>query len=254
MRHNKKRVGYTLSRVTLVIVMALFGVTTITVALLGDLDGDGMITETDAQWVLEAVIGVRTLSPTEAADADVDGDGVVSVEDAQLIRQFVSGAISEFPPRLPQKSSPIALTRDGSMLGVVNPDSDTVTFLDTSTDTVVIELAVGRKPTGIAFSRKGTKAYVTNARDASVSVIEMAGFTVVNTIPVGVEPFGIVVSFRGDRAYVSNMASGTVSEIDLATETVLGTVAVLSMPQGLAVRQLRHRPDGRMLALVVARW
>ena len=40
MRHKKKRVGYTLSRVTLVMVMALFAVTTVTVALLGDLDGD----------------------------------------------------------------------------------------------------------------------------------------------------------------------------------------------------------------------
>ena len=214
--------------------MVFFGVPT-ALALLGDVNDDTLIDGTDATLVLEAVIGISPLTADQATNADVDGDGKIGIADAVMIQQLVAGEISEFPPRLPQQSGPVAITRDGSLVGVVNPDSDTVSFVETGGDTLLAEVLVGREPVGLAFTRSGDRALVTNARDASVSVIETDTFTVVNEIAVGVEPFGVVVNFAGDRAYVANMASGTVSEIDVASETVMGEATVGFQPQALAV-------------------
>jgi len=222
-------------RTLLLLALLLFAGVPTAVALLGDVDDNGFIDGDDASRVLEAVIGTRVLTPTEEVAADVDGTGVVGLEDAVLIEQFVAGEIANFPPRVPEQSGPIAITRAGDLVGVVNPDTDTVTFLETAGDTVLAEVPVGREPTGVAFTRSGDRALVTNARDASVSVVDTSTFMVVNQIPVGVEPFAVVMNFRGDLAYVTNMASGTLSVVDLATETVVGEVAVGLQPQAAAV-------------------
>jgi YVTN family beta-propeller protein len=216
-------------------VALVLGLARVAVALLGDVTGDGTVNNSDAQQIQEAVVGTRTLTPAQLADADVDGDGDVDVSDAQQIRQFAAGALSGFPVRTPQQSGPIALTRDGDLLGVVNPDTDSATFVTTATEVVRGEVAIGREPTGVAFTRDGSRALVTVGRDAEVAVVDTATLAVTNRIPVGVEPFGVVVNFRGDRAYVSNLASGTVSVIDLASETVVATVPVAPKPEGLAV-------------------
>ena len=211
------------------------GLARVAVALLGDVTGDGAVNNTDAQHVQDAVVGTRTLTPAQLADADVDGDGDIDVSDAQQIRQFAAGLLTGFPVRTPQQSGPIALTRDGDLLGVVNPDSNTATFVATDGEAVLAEVAIGREPTGIAFARDGGRALVTVGRDAEVVVVDTATLAVTNRIPVGVEPFGVVVNFRGDRAYVSNLASGTVSVIDVATETVIDEIPVAPKPEGLAV-------------------
>src|SRR5882672_638034 len=84
-----------------VMIALSLAMTTIALALLGDVNNDGAINGTDAQYVLQAVVGTRTLTPAQRADADVDGDGDVDVADAQLIQQFTSGTITQFPRRLP---------------------------------------------------------------------------------------------------------------------------------------------------------
>ena len=58
---------------------------------LGDVDGDGSITHTDSQLVLEHEASLRQLSPAQLARADVNGDGVVNSIDAQLILQVAEG-------------------------------------------------------------------------------------------------------------------------------------------------------------------
>jgi len=227
------RTGRRTAKLVLAAVL-LFTLTPLVFGLLGDVDDDGQITTADAQMVLETVVGIRTLSPTEEAAADVDGNGAVDVADAQWIAQFASGAVTAFPERLPQHSGPIAASRKGDRVAVVDPDGGTVVFLATAGDTVEAMVDVGREPTSVAFSRDGRTAFVTVARDRSVAVVDVAAGAVVGAIDVGVEPFGIVIDFRGSRAYVSNAASGTVSVIDVASRAVVGTVPVASQPQGLA--------------------
>ena len=69
---------------------------TITDGILGDVDGNGKIEQTDAQMILdyEAKLLDRELN---LLIADVSGDGVVDSNDAVLILQYIAGKFDKFP-------------------------------------------------------------------------------------------------------------------------------------------------------------
>ena len=71
---------------------------------------------------------------------------------------------------------------------MANQDSDTVSVINTATNTVVTTVPVGDVPLGVRVSPDGTLAYVTNLVDGTVSVISTATNTVTATIPVGNGP------------------------------------------------------------------
>lgn len=108
---------------------------------------------------------------------------------------------------------------------VTNANSDTVSVIDTATDTVITTIAVGDRPEGVAVLPNGTRVYVVNSLDGTVSVINTATNIVVATVPVGGDPRSVTVTPDGTRAWVSGYSGTTV--IDTATNTVVGTVAAL---------------------------
>ena len=71
---------------------------------------------------------------------------------------------------------------------MVDNDSDTVTPIDTATNTPGTPIAVGTSPTGIAITPDGTTAYVSNAGADTVSPIDTATNTAGTPIPVGNSP------------------------------------------------------------------
>ncbi len=125
---------------------------------------------------------------------------------------------------------------------VTNENSNTVSVIDTPTNTVVATVPVGIVPVSVAVTPDGTHAYVTNAGPpGSVSVIETASNTVVATIafPVG-RTSAIAITPDGKLAYVANFTSNTVSVIDTGTNDVTGIpIPVGNAPFGVAVT-----PDG----------
>ena len=138
---------------------------------------------------------------------------------------------------------------------VTNSFHDTVSVVDTATNTVVATVAVGDNPTGVAVSPHGSRVYVTNATDDTVSVIDTASNTVVATVAVGDNPTAVAVHPNGTRVYVSNFVGGTVSVIDTATNTVVATVAVGVAPRGVAVspdgsRVYVTNPDGGTVSVI----
>ena len=138
----------------------------------------------------------------------------------------------------------VAVHPDGSRVYVANWLSQTVSVIDTATNTVVKTVAVGDNPVGVAVHPDGSRVYVANEYSHTVSVIDTATNTVVKTVSVGVGsfPFGVTVHPDGSRVYVANEGSGGVSVIDTATNTVVKTVTVgdsLDIPFGVAVH-----PDG----------
>lgn len=67
---------------------------------LGDVDGDGKITEADADLVRSSLgrpADVRVLNEEQEKAADVDGDGDVTAIDANIIRKYALGIIDTFP-------------------------------------------------------------------------------------------------------------------------------------------------------------
>ncbi|MGW6413079.1 YVTN family beta-propeller repeat protein [Streptomyces vinaceus] len=128
---------------------------------------------------------------------------------------------------------PAAALPPGTYTFTANFASDTVSVIDTATDTVTATIPVGDGPFGVAVNVDGTRAYVTNSLDDTVSVIDAATNTVSATIPVGTGPQAVAV--RGSRAYTANAASDDMSVIDTVTNTVIATIPVGDAPQGVAV-------------------
>lgn len=65
-------------------------------AVLGDVNGDGAVDETDAGLILDYEAGLRK-AELPLKTADVSGDGVVDSNDAVLIAQYAVGTITSFP-------------------------------------------------------------------------------------------------------------------------------------------------------------
>ncbi|MEU2281550.1 IPT/TIG domain-containing protein [Streptomyces sp. NPDC013178] len=141
---------------------------------------------------------------------------------------------------IPVGDSPlgVAVAPDGGRAYVANRMSNTVSVIDTATDTVTATIATGAGPSMVAFSPDGTRAYVTLNNDGTVGVIDTTTLTVTATVPVGAGAVGVAVTPDGSRIYVTSQAAGVVSVINAATLTVVGTLAAAA-PVGVAVS-----PDG----------
>jgi YVTN family beta-propeller protein len=134
----------------------------------------------------------------------------------------------------------VAVHPAGTFVYVTNFADNTVSVIETTSNTVTATVEVGPGPIGVAVHPAGTFVYVTlygiyPGLDARVSVIETASNTVTATVVVGVGPIGIAVHPAGTFVYVGNQFSETVSVIETASNTVTATVPVGGSPVGVAV-------------------
>src|SRR5258706_3488013 len=120
---------------------------------------------------------------------------------------------------------------------ITNVNSNTVSVIDTVTNTVIATIPVGLNPFGVAVSFDRSKVYFTHV--GGVSVIDTVTNTVVATIPVGLSSSccgGVAVTPDRSKVYVVNSNANTVSVIDTATNTVIGSpIPVQLDPRGVAV-------------------
>jgi hypothetical protein len=65
--------------------------------LLGDVSSNGSITAFDASLILQYLVALVSLNPTQLTAADVSADGTVSPLDASYVLRYVVGIISGFP-------------------------------------------------------------------------------------------------------------------------------------------------------------
>jgi YVTN family beta-propeller protein len=126
---------------------------------------------------------------------------------------------------------------------ITNGDSNSVSVIDTATNTVTATIAAGfSQPLGVAVTSDGSKVYVGNASSPfSVSVIDTATNSVIAALPVplSLPPIGVAVTPDGSKVYVTYDEVSSVSVIDTATNTT-ATIQVGSNPFGVAVT-----PNGR---------
>ena len=115
----------------------------------------------------------------------------------------------------------MALSPDGSRLYVANANSDTVSVIDTRSDTVtdtlsvkpMAELTFGCAPNALAVSPDGGTLYVCNGGNNAVAVIDLSSKRVTGLIPTGWYPGAIAV--RDNVLYVGN----TKGVVAITTET-----------------------------------
>lgn len=131
---------------------------------------------------------------------------------------------------------------------IPNSGSNSVSIMDTATNSVVRTMTVGTTPHGVAVLVKASEifSFITNYDSNNVSVIRTSNdglsnpvFEKVRDIAVGRSPYGIAVDKAGAFAYVTNSGEDTVSKIDLGRYETVATIPVGSNPMGTVVA-----PDG----------
>ena len=122
---------------------------------------------------------------------------------------------------------------------VSNNGDNTVSEIDTSTNTVVATIRVGSGPEGVAVTPDGTRLYVANDGGA-VWVIDTSNNSTVAKVTVGGDPYGVAITPDGTRVYVTEDNGAAVSAIDTSSNTVIARIVMPAVPSGVAIA-----PDGR---------
>jgi YVTN family beta-propeller protein/autotransporter-associated beta strand protein len=133
-----------------------------------------------------------------------------------------------------------AVSGDESIVYVTNSGSNTVTPINTATNTAGTPIAVGSSPIGLAISPDGKTIYVANDNSNTVTPIDTATNTAGPPIVVGFNPFGVAITPDGKTVYVTNSTTNTVTPFNTATNTAGTPITVGFFPAGLAVT-----PDGK---------
>ena len=139
-------------------------------------------------------------------------------------------------PAPKRSSSAIAITSDGGLLLVVNPDSNSISLIAPSPAPNLQEISVGIDPRTVALDDEGRRAYVANRGSHTVSVVNLDSQQVIADVPVGARPYGVVVSPDGSRLYVAEQGADRINIIATDSLSTLETIPTLDRPSGLALR------------------
>src|SRR5262245_58831357 len=128
---------------------------------------------------------------------------------------------------------------------VTNFASNTVSVIDTSTNTVTATIPVGNGPNGVVASPDGTRVYVSDFSGSAISVIDTATNTVTATFPLpGTIPVFLAITPDGKILYVPT-GNGSVLVIDAATGSVVTNIFT-----GIPVFAAAVTPNGSRVYVV----
>ncbi|MFN8528600.1 MAG: hypothetical protein U0670_08310 [Anaerolineae bacterium] len=145
-------------------------------------------------------------------------------------------ATSQPLPSLPpligsQSSKPLAV--QGNRLIVVNPDSDSISLVNTTSNWFEAEIPLGGSPRTVAVRPSSPMAFVTLWDRNALSVVDLTNQQAHLIESVCHIPFGVVANER--RAFVSCFADDSIAILDAETGEVLHRVTVPDAPAGLAL-------------------
>ena len=151
-----------------------------------------------------------------------------------LLALLICGVLG-LPVSAPATSS-IGLTPDGTTLFVVNPDSGSVSAIDTASETTLAEIIViGRDPRMLTIGPDGYRLYVTSQASATLTILETRPFSVLAKLRVGPEPYGVVADPTGRLVYVAVSGADRIDVVDTQLAQVADTIATQARPKGLAI-------------------
>ena len=146
----------------------------------------------------------------------------------------------------------IVVTPDGTRVYVANNCGDTtcgscasstvntLSVIDTATNTVTETLSGVPNPGGLAIAPDGKRLYVAAA--LLVAVLDTATNSVIGTVPLPDDVFGIAINPTGTRVYATVQTGPTsVAVIDTSSNTLTATV---SLPNSENTSGLSVTPDG----------
>ncbi|MBG1267939.1 bifunctional YncE family protein/alkaline phosphatase family protein [Nostoc sp. WHI] len=142
---------------------------------------------------------------------------VTSQRDNEVVAVNIA---SEQTTRIPVGSQPnkVTLSNDQKRLYVANGNSDSVSVIDTNTNSVVQTISLSRSsdkykganPNSVALSPDERQLYVTLGGENAVAVVDLqSSGRVIGRIPTGWYPNSVSVSKDGQKLYVVNAKSNS---------------------------------------------
>jgi YVTN family beta-propeller protein len=107
---------------------------------------------------------------------------------------------------------------------------NTISVINTTSDTVLATIAIGISPFGVSASPDGSKVFVTNNQSRNVSVINTATNTILDSINIGYCLLGISISPDGSKVCVVAECDNKVFVINTSTLTVIDSITVGNFP------------------------
>ena len=162
-----------------------------------------------------------------------------------LVLLFLGSGLSSCTSSSPQSSLPeisypekrssssIGITPDGTTLLVVNPDSNSLSLVDTISLTLITEIEVGLDPRTVSADGWGRQAVTANRSSGTVSVIDLPLRRMIGEIAVGALPWGVVMTPAGDAAYVACEEEDWIAVVDVERMEVVDRITVEDRPNGL---------------------
>ena len=140
-------------------------------------------------------------------------------------------------PTSTHATSSIGITPDGTTVFVVNPDSGSVSAIDTASESKLDELVVGRDPRILAVGPDGHRLYVTSQASATLTILDVQQFSTLATLRVGPEPYGVVADPNSHFVYVAASGAARIDVVDTELAQVVDTIPVQTRPKGLALSE-----------------
>ena len=160
----------------------------------------------------------------------------------------------------------LGLSADGSVLVAANIYNNSITVIDTATNTVRYEydlrpyntsgasgigVAGGEAPFTVAV-KGDTVAYVSSIRDREVVVVSIAGTSpgLITRIKLPGNPNSLLLSPDQSRLYVTQDNSDQVAVIDTASNTVIEAISTIAppgtLPSGTDLHRRRRQQPGAL--------
>lgn len=155
---------------------------------------------------------------------------------------FVQAVSTSTAASASASASQMVIDQASNRLWVVNPDNNTVTVLDASSNQKLAETPVGISPRNIAVGA-GNEIWVTNKHSASLSVIDRNSFSVTQTInlPRASQPHGLVFNPAKDTAFVTLEAKGQLVAINSSNKQIINSVDLGQNIRGVAYDSLNNQ-------------
>lgn len=136
------------------------------------------------------------------------------------------------PRYAPRQSQSLALSTDGSVLAVVNPDADSLSIIDTADRRLRREIALGPRPQpspdgrfepalgprSVDLSADSKLAYVACQWSGQVLTVDVEAGIVRSALRVGAEPVAVLRHPDGSALFVSVYQSGEVLRLPLLSD------------------------------------
>ncbi len=119
-----------------------------------------------------------------------------------------------------------ALTPDGGTLVVANSGSNTVSFIDSTSNIETSRINVGNRPVSLVMDQAGNRAYVFNYLSNSISVVNIAGRSITATLTTESSPLRGTFSKKGDKLYVFHEWSPNLLVFDTGSLSVINRIYV----------------------------